>query len=989
MVTSKFASIFDYLGFLSPALARTKLLLRQTAKSTSGWDDPMLLDLRSKWIKEFLFMEKLRGLNFTRAKMPLDAINSNMRVLCGGDAAEDVFILGAWGGFQRENGEWSCQLLTGKALLCADTWTIPMAELVSLMGSGNLAWTLRLALSEWLDPSMIFNFSDSIIALCWASTEGKKMGTFHRNRVVQIRRSLDLKNLYHVKTKFQPCDLGTRPQKVDVTDIGPDSYWFNGLPWMRMGIDQAVEQEILTPVSKLRLTDEEKRDYKRGLVIDAEPEIIIYGHLAMEKRIQAVLDRAQFSKEFYLLNPGKWSFRKTVRILGYAFSFLNKLMKKALGKQPTSCTLKGGQKIVSAFSSLMGEGEINHKCLPNLVETQQKLDMTELISLFKPCNLSRNIEGDTSTCLKLYQASHMEGARLTDHYISQALVHLFKVATLEVKRFNSKDWLAKTAYEEDGILLAKNRLHEGLSFITAGELTNLNLGDLAINISSPLIDRYSELAYSIGYHMHYVVGLHKGVETIHRMTLEHVTIIQAMSLHKEIASDCFTCKKKQKKFLDAEMGPKPQSSLTIAPPFYTTMMDLMGPFLVYVPGFEARTRNRRVLQAKVWVCLFCCPVTKNVNLQVAEKIDTDGMVDVMTRFSCEVGVPKLVLCDKQSSIEKMLRESCIEIRDLEDRLIVEYGIKFLTCPVAGHNFHGQVERCVRSVREVLSETGAFDRILHATGLQTVMKLIENQINNIPLGYAFGRDSDNSAALRIITPSMLRHGRNNTRALDGPIQITNKFDKMMDKVLQTYKAWFKVWRDSWVPKLIRSPKWFKSETDLEIGDLVYFQRTANELGSKYGRWVIGKVAELERGGDSVIRRVWVTYKNAGEDILHKTERSIRSLIKLFSITDSSIQEDLSEVKKIMMEILGANSLVDVKVNAHGFSKVMDAVSRSGSCSIDWCQTEVQAYVAFHSKEDLVHSDTYWSFHEEVPYGNMFYDDYGNWIDGIFKIERDYI
>ena len=168
----------------------------------------------------------------------------------------------------------------------------------------------------------------------------------------------------------------------------------------------------------------------------------------------------------------------------------------------------------------------------------------------------------------------------------------------------------------------------------------------------------------------------------------------------------------------------------------------------------------------------------------------------------------------------------------------------------------------------------------------------------------------------------------------------------------------------MPKLIRSPKWFKSETDLEIGDLVYFQRTANELGSKYGRWVIGRVAELERGGDSVIRRVWVTYKNAGEDILHKTERSIRSLIKLFSITDSSIQEDLSEVQKVMMELLGANSLVDVKVNVHGFSQVMDAVSRSGSCSIDWCQTEVQAYVADHSKEDLVHGDTCWGFHEDA-------------------------
>ena len=303
---------------------------------------------------------------------------------------------------------------------------------------------------------------------------------------------------------------------------------------------------------------------------------------------------------------------------------------------------------------------------------------------------------------------------------------------MKVKKFNSKDWLNKVAYEESGILFSKNRLHEGLSFVTAGELTNLKLGDLGINVTSPMIDRFSELAYSIGTHMHFVVGRHKGVETIHRMTLEHVTIVQGMSLHKEIASDCVVCKKKQKKFLEVEMGPHPQSTLTIAPPFFTTMMDLMGPFMLYVPGFEARTRNRKVLQAKAWVVVFCCPTTRNINLQVIEKVDGDGILDAVTRLSCEVGVPKMVLCDKQTSVERMLREAEIEIRDLQDRLIVERGIQFSTCPVTGHNFHGQVERCVRSIREALADSGAANKILHATGLQTVMKLIENQINNIPL-----------------------------------------------------------------------------------------------------------------------------------------------------------------------------------------------------------------------------------------------------------------
>ena len=324
IVTSKFGAIFDYLGFLSPVLARTKLLLRQTVKGTQGWDDTMSSELRSKWIKEFLFIEKLRGLNFNRAKMPVDAVDCDMRVLCGGDAAENVFILGAWGGFKLRNGDWSCQLLVGKSLLCAESWTIPMGELVALMGSANLSWTLRLALSEWLDASRIINFSDSIIALCWATSEGKKMGTFHRNRAIQIRRAVNLDQLYHVKTKFQPCDLGTRPEKVEVENVGPNSPWFNGLPWMHLEIDQAVDMGILTPAAKLRLSDEEKREYKRGLLIDAEPEILVHGHVVSEKRVQAILDRATFSKGMYLVNPGKSPFRKTVRVLSYAAAFISK-----------------------------------------------------------------------------------------------------------------------------------------------------------------------------------------------------------------------------------------------------------------------------------------------------------------------------------------------------------------------------------------------------------------------------------------------------------------------------------------------------------------------------------------------------------------------------------------------------------------------------------------------------------------------------------------
>ena len=104
-------------------------------------------------------------------------------------------------------------------------------------------------------------------------------------------------------------------------------------------------------------------------------------------------------------------------------------------------------------------------------------------------------------------------------------------------------------------------------------------------------------------------------------------------------------------------------------------------------------------------------------------------------------------------------------------------------------------------------------ILHATSLQTMLKVIENQYNNLPLGYHYHQDQDNTPLLKIITPNMLRVGRINSRSLDGPVQLPNKFKEQLKAVENAYDAWFKVSKESYLPKLIFQPKWFKTDQDL--------------------------------------------------------------------------------------------------------------------------------------------------------------------------------
>ena len=67
----------------------------------------------------------------------------------------------------------------------------------------------------------------------------------------------------------------------------------------------------------------------------------------------------------------------------------------------------------------------------------------------------------------------------------------------------------------------------------------------------------------------------------------------------------------------------------------------------------------------------------------------------------------------------------------------------------------------------------------------------------------------------------------------------------------YDTWFKIWKDTVVPKLIFQPKWYNSDDDLQEEDLVYFQKKEGHLDSK---WMIGKVEQIVRGRDSKIRKV---------------------------------------------------------------------------------------------------------------------------------------
>ena len=106
------------------------------------------------------------------------------------------------------------------------------------------------------------------------------------------------------------------------------------------------------------------------------------------------------------------------------------------------------------------------------------------------------------------------------------------------------------------------------------------------------------------------------------------------------------------------------------------------------------------------------------------------------------------------------------------------------------------------------------------------------------------------------------------------------------------------QDTVVPRLIPQPKWFRIDEDLKVGDIVYFQKQGSDLGES---WTVGEVDQIVKGRDGLIRRAIIKYFNAEENDpvsasyrARFTDRAVRSLVKLWSLDECTLFEDLGKL-----------------------------------------------------------------------------------------------
>ena len=170
--------------------------------------------------------------------------------------------------------------------------------------------------------------------------------------------------------------------------------------------------------------------------------------------------------------------------------------------------------------------------------------------------------------------------------------------------------------------------------------------------------------------------------------------------------------------------------------------------------------------------------------------------------------------------------------------------------------------------------------------ETLLASISNSINNLPLG--LGNKAESIENLDILTPNRLLLGRNNERSPTGTLSVTDDYSKMLQSNARIFKAWFKAWLISYVPELIKQTKWFKSDEQLKVGDVVLFLKSDKVFETLYQ---YGMVKNVYQSRDGFVHKAEIKYQNHQEKVKRTTVRGVRELVVIHRFEESSIDEVL--------------------------------------------------------------------------------------------------
>ena len=89
---------------------------------------------------------------------------------------------------------------------------------------------------------------------------------------------------------------------------------------------------------------------------------------------------------------------------------------------------------------------------------------------------------------------------------------------------------------------------------------------------------------------------------------------------------------------------------------------------------------------------------------------------------------------------------------------------------------------------------------------------------------------------------------------GLYNIPDNPEDLVQSIQEKYDTWYEVWNSSYLPEILKFPKWHNASENLVAGDIVYFKLHESKMSAT---WKVGKVEQVIIGYDGFVREVVVS------------------------------------------------------------------------------------------------------------------------------------
>ena len=327
-------------------------------------------------------------------------------------------------------------------------------------------------------------------------------------------------------------------------------------------------------------------------------------------------------------------------------------------------------------------------------------------------------------------------------------------------------------------------------------------------------------------------------------------IVGAGRAAKLTASQCYTCRAKDKRMASQQMGGLPDERTTVLAPFEACALDLFGPYKVRDPA-----NGRR--QFKCWVVAFVCLATKAASLLACPGYSTRVFLDVFNFFSGIYGNPRLVYTDHAPSLVK-----AAETHDWEEisRAVGERGTVWRVTAKGCSWRNGIAERMIRSARHTLAHVLTRGEMLDFHQLSATLSLVASILNSRPLSVRTTTSGDFFA----ISPRDVLLGRasKSSRSLENELDQLDGFtaEQNLEKVGDAQAKIISEWRTKWLaqvfPDMVPRTKWKQAVRNLRVGDIGVL-RYESKLGPD--SWRLARVSRADPDRDGLVRTIQIQFR----------------------------------------------------------------------------------------------------------------------------------